>query len=349
MKWMKTPAKVFILTGYAGSGKTTLAKYVEEQVKEEDGDVIYSAFTGKACQVLESKGCVPANTLHSTIYRARLNESTGVWSFGLDHESAAKTAKLVIVDEISQVDEVLGNDLLYLAKKILVLGDPGQLPPINGEPFFDLNKPDFHLSEIHRQAKDSPIIQLATDVRQGKSLVVGTYGESVVMKNRSFTDDLMLSHDQVIVGRNNTRTGLNMRYRKNAGRADYLPEIGDKLIALRNNRERGYINGSMWLSESVVYDSEAVEMQIAPFDGGIGIKTYTMNDYFRGTEHELSWKQKMQNDEFTYGYCITAHKSQGSSWGSVIVVDESAVFKEHARKWLYTACTRASERVTVVI
>lgn len=349
LAWYKTHSKVFILTGAAGTGKTSIAKYIAGAIAEEDGDVLYGAFTGKAAAVLESKGCTPASTIHGLIYKARLNESTGVWSFGLDYESAVRNAKVVILDEVSMLDLALGTDFMMLAKKVIVLGDPDQLPPINGEPFFDLTQPSFHLTEIHRQAAESPIIRLATDVRLGKKLQVGTYDDCSVIKNRSFNDQMMLEHDQTLVGRNNTRHGLNTRYRKATNRADYLPEVGDKLITLRNNRERGYINGEIWVADSVVYDSDAVEMMIAREAGGVGIKTLTFNDYFRGTEHELSWKQKLQNDELTYSYAITVHKFQGSQADRVLVVDESHVFREHANKWLYTGITRASEMVTVVI
>lgn len=347
--WFKTPAKVFTLSGAAGTGKTSIAKYIVESVSEEDGDVIFCAYTGKAAAVLASKGCTPASTLHSLLYRAKLNEQTGVWTFNLDYESPAKTAKLVIVDEVSMLDESTGNDLLRVAKKILVLGDNNQLPPIKGEPFFDLTNPDFMLTEIHRQAVDNPIIRLATDIRNGIPLKLGTYGESKVLKNKEFRDEWMHEHDQVLVGTNSTRHGLNFRYRKTQGRENTLPVVDDKLICLKNNRERGYLNGTMWKVDSAVYDSDATELAVQPFEGGTGIKIFTFNEYFDGTDANLSWKTKMQGDEFAYGYAITVHKSQGSSWPSVLIVDQSCVFKEHAIKWLYTAVTRASERVTVLI
>ena len=347
MEWMLNGGKVFKLAGYAGSGKTSIAKFIAEAV---GGDILYGAFTGKAASVLESKGCSPASTIHRMLYRARLDERTGVWSFGKDPDSPARAARLVIIDEVSMLSEDLGLDLLSTARKILVLGDPGQLPPIKGEPFFDMSRPDFMLTEIHRQAAESPIIRLATDVRNGKSLTVGAYGDSVVKKNKQFVDEDMRTHEQTLVGRNATRAGLNARYRKAAGADSYLPRVDDRLICLRNSREKGYLNGEMFTIDELTYESDAVETLVSPWGReGNQLKLLTFNEYFCGMEADLSWKQKLQNDEFCYGYAVTVHKYQGSQATSICLVDESFVFKENAAKWLYTGLTRASDRVTVFI
>ena len=73
------------------------------------------------------------------------------------------------------------------------------------------------------------------------------------------------------------------------------------------------------------------------------------DEFFRGTEQSLDWRKRRESDEFTYGWAITCHKSQGSQWGNVIVFDESKAFRDAQRNWLYTAITRAAERVTVVV
>ena len=141
--WLKQgQGPLFRLFGYAGTGKTTLARYFAEQV---DGDVQFAAFTGKAAQVLRSKGAVNAKTIHSLIYRPRgeeavEDEETGKTSmapmFSLNRQSPVAKASLIIVDECSMVDEELGRDLMSFGTPILVLGDPGQLPPISGGGFF---------------------------------------------------------------------------------------------------------------------------------------------------------------------------------------------------------------------
>ncbi|MFP3711714.1 AAA family ATPase, partial [Paraburkholderia sp. SIMBA_009] len=74
---------------------------------------------------------------------------------------------------------------------ILVLGDPGQLPPVSGGGFFTEQEPDYLLSEIHRQAKDNPIIHLAMDVREGREIMRGDYGAAQVISKSEVTQSLV--------------------------------------------------------------------------------------------------------------------------------------------------------------
>jgi exodeoxyribonuclease V len=131
--WLKRgKPQTFRLFGYAGTGKTTLAKKIAEDVK---GEVAFGAFTGKAALVMRAKGCAEARTIHSLIYRASETE-TGEPSFVLNEDSAVARSKLVIIDECSIIDAELGRDLLSFGVPVLVLGDPGQLPPVKGGGFF---------------------------------------------------------------------------------------------------------------------------------------------------------------------------------------------------------------------
>jgi exodeoxyribonuclease-5 len=209
--WLKTgKPQIFRLFGYAGTGKTTLARHFAEHV---DGQVQFAAFTGKAAQVLRSKGATNARTIHSLIYRPRgeeavSDETTGKTSmsptFSLNRQSPIARAKLVVVDECSMVDEQLGRDLLTFGTPILVLGDPAQLPPISGGGFFTEHEPDILLTEIHRQARDNPIIRLALDVREGREFMKGDYGTAQVIGREEVNQDLVLAADQVLVGTNRT-------------------------------------------------------------------------------------------------------------------------------------------------
>jgi exodeoxyribonuclease-5 len=125
-KWLKDGrSPLFRLFGYAGTGKTTLARHFAENV---DGDVLFAAFTGKAAQVLRSRGASNAKTIHSLIYRPRgeeaaENEETGKTSiapmFAINRQSPVAKAALIIVDECSMVDEALGKDLMSFGTPIL--------------------------------------------------------------------------------------------------------------------------------------------------------------------------------------------------------------------------------------
>ena len=166
--------QLFRLFGYAGTGKTTLARHLAAHI---DGEVRYAAFTGKAALVMRRKGCAAASTIHSLIYRARESgEETP--TFELWDDAPASKAKLIVIDECSMVDAELGRDLMSFGVPVLVLGDPAQLPPIQGGGFFTEAEPDAMLTEVHRQAQDDPIVRLSMQVREGQRLTVGEYGKT---------------------------------------------------------------------------------------------------------------------------------------------------------------------------
>src|SRR5262245_3424177 len=150
--WLKAArgrASIFRLFGYAGTGKTTLAKHLAEGV---DGKVLFAAFTGKAACVMRSKGCPGAATIHSLIYKAR-ESGEEMPSFELWGEAPASKARLIVIDECSMVDAELARDLLSFGVPLLVLGDPAQLPPIQGGGFFTDAEPDAMLTEVHRRPR----------------------------------------------------------------------------------------------------------------------------------------------------------------------------------------------------
>src|SRR5437588_9372920 len=200
--WLKDArgrAAIFRLFGYAGTGKTTLARHIAAGI---DGKVLFAAFTGKAACVMRSKGCPNATTIHSLIYKPRdTNEETP--SFDLWSDAPASKAKLIIIDECSMVDAELARDLMSFRVPLLVLGDPAQLPPIQGGGFFTEAKPDSMLTEVHRQARDNPIVRLSMDIRAGDYLEPGRYGESEVVRKADLDPERVLKADQVLVGRNN--------------------------------------------------------------------------------------------------------------------------------------------------
>src|SRR6202521_322979 len=183
---------VFRLFGYAGTGKTTLARHIAEDV---DGEVKFAAFTGKAALVMRTKGCDNASTIHSLIYRAR---ESGVEqpSFELWDDAPASKAKLIVIDECSMVDAELGRDLMSFDCPLLVLGDPAQLPPIQGGGFFTDAEPDAMLTEDHRQAQNDPIVRLSMDIRGGRRLVPGDYGASQVVRRDALDPQRVLDADQ---------------------------------------------------------------------------------------------------------------------------------------------------------
>ncbi|MCJ8309450.1 MAG: AAA family ATPase [Rhizobiaceae bacterium] len=357
--WLKQGyPQVFRLFGYAGTGKTTLARYLAEGV---DGDVLFAAFTGKAAMVLRSRGAKKASTIHSLIYRPRgeelvEDEDTGKSAmtplFTLNRQSPVASAALVVIDECSMVDEALGQDLLSFGTPVLVLGDPGQLPPVSGGGFFTDHEPDVLLETIHRQARDNPIIDLAQMVREGEALPYGDYGSSSVIHRRDVDQAEVLNADQVLVGTNKTRRRYNQRLRDLKEFQGPLPAAGDKLVALRNDPAKGLLNGSLWQVTSAPNSAKPfMNLLISSDDDGMdrmSAKIRVLKAAFENPEEEVPWQMKRRYDDFDYGYALTVHKAQGSQWDNVYLFDESWAFREHNQRWLYTAITRAADKITIV-
>lgn len=381
-RFLSGPDQVFKLFGHAGTGKTTIAKMIAERC---GGSVLFAAFTGKAAYVLQQAGCPDACTIHSLIYTPkekskerlqfyleaqkklqemdpppveRLRKAEKVIAderanlrrpmFALAVDSPLSRCQLLIVDECSMVDERMGQDILSFGAKVLVLGDPNQLPPVRGAGFFTNGHPDMLLTEIHRQARDNPIIDMATRVREGERLEYGDYGSSKVIQKGTIGPEEAAGADQVIVGTNETRRKVNVRVRQIRGFGDGpIPLVGERLVCLKNNNEKGLLNGAMYKVADILDDTgPRIEMVVEDEGSGSAIEVSAHRAPFLG-EDTPHWEIK-DSDQFDFGYAVTCHKSQGSQWKNVLVFDESNIFGHNSRKWLYTAITRASERVTVV-
>lgn len=395
------PYNVFYLAGYAGTGKTTLAK---ELAKGVEGGVLYGAFTGKAAHVMRTSGCAGATTIHRLIYHPKVRsrsqlveleqelealtaqgvgqragtiqatvdvkqaaalreaieaekELLGQPGFVLNENSDIRGAGLVVIDECSMVNDMVGRDLLSFGTPILVLGDPAQLPPVRGTGFFTERKPDVMLTEIHRQALDNPIIELATRVREGETLEPGFYGESRVDDICDVDDDeliaLSLSCDQILVGTNKMRRGMNMRLRGLLDRNESdLPVPGEKIVCLRNDHQVGLLNGEMWyVAEVHDYSDAFIDVAVCRTEAEVTNPTTPWTDLKISTDAFLGYKPakfgRKGIQSFDFGYALTVHKAQGSQWNHVMVLDQSRKFGDNRTNHLYTAITRAAERVQI--
>lgn len=343
----KDAPQVFRLFGYAGTGKTTLAVHLAQGIE----NVCFASFTGKAALVMRRKGCVGASTIHSLIYELEDGMGPGEPKFILNKSSEVKHSKLVVVDECSMVGRELAEDLLSFGTKVLVLGDPAQLPPVKDAGYFTNRSPDFMLTEIHRQARDNPIIRLSMDVREGRGIQAGTFGTVRVVDRNDLDPAEVTKADQVLVGTNRTRATYNRRLRELHGFAakSEWPQEGEKLICLKNDRSNGLLNGGMWTVLKSREKGQTMKLRVGPDDDKGGQREVTVHKaFFDGTENDLAWHKRRESSEFTYGYAITVHKSQGSQWPNVMLFDESATFRDEARQWLYTGITRAAEALTIV-
>lgn len=378
--------QVFRLFGTAGTGKTTLARHFAENI---NGLVKFATFTGKAAHVMASKGCVGASTIHRLIYQpkvaskmhlkqlekqlqdheaapepdfeviARIREeikkeqqNAGRMSFSLNLTSELKYAKLLIVDEISMVDGIMGKDLESFETPILVLGDPEQLPPIYGQGYFTEKTPEIMLTEIHRQALDNPIIQLAQIVREGKQLLLGNYGSSKVVGEPLESEEI-LKYDIILTGLRKTKRACDNKCRALLGRDSALPMAGDRIMCVKNNHDLGLLNGQMWntVSDAVNMGGGVLSLHIKNPETDQEMAVSVSEKLFLGQPLQR-WEHEDDVQEFEYAYAITVHKAQGSQWDNVLLFDQKDKFPNwndrDRKRWLYTGITRAAESVTVM-
>ncbi len=288
--------------------------------------------------------------------------------FALNPDSDAAHCRLIVLDEVSMVGPDMARDLLSFGKPILVLGDPGQLPPIKGSGAFTQAEPDIMLTEIHRQAAESAIIRLATWAREGRPIPMGRHDDHVwKMGKSSVTPEQALRGGQVICGLNATRLQLNNAMRRAAGiTGGWLPTGPDeKIICLKNRHDLGLINGLFLTLDDIVdegelYFSAIVTDEDGDLIGGTGpggkrdrlrlYKGHFEDHYaFDKDRHDRDWKEKRHFVEATFGWAITGHKAQGTSWMNVLVWDDGfGRTTEDRARWLYTAITRA-ERGLVIL
>ncbi len=275
--------------------------------------------------------------------------------FSLNRESEIKYAKLVVIDECSFVDQRVGQDLESFGTKLLVLGDPAQLPPVYGSGYFTSREPDVFLDEILRQELDNPIRLLCEQARRGESLAYGKYGDSeVIRKGDPSVQDRVLAADIVIVGRNRTRHACNAKIRRLLGRADSpAPIEGDRVICLRNDHDLGILNGTQWKVDRCLpdFDKLTAKIEITSVDDEEHpdtVECETWLHHFMAREDELAAVNRRKHTEFDFGNAVTCHRSQGSEWPNVVVFDEGSTFGKDATRWRYTAFSRASKQLTVV-
>ncbi|MGC0225178.1 ATP-dependent DNA helicase [Pseudooceanicola nitratireducens] len=350
-KWYEEAgAPVFYLAGFAGTGKTTIARHLVEQTRASP---CYAAFTGKAASVMRKSGCVDAGTLHSKIYKFKQDPATGEFRKSIDRSDASPIVKadLIVVDECSMVDEEVGKALMSFKKPILVLGDPAQLPPVKGGGYFTSGDPDVMLTEIHRQAQDNPIIQLATAVRKGDDIDFGTFGTSHVVSKEDFRAHHDISQaDQVLCGLNKSRAAFNGRLRELKGFVTNMPAAGDKLVCLKNDRDLNIFNGGLFtVTEAGVFDGLICDLKVKSEDeqSAPEIGVSVRREFILG-QKAPHWTELRGTQQFTYGYALTVHKAQGSQWDNVVLFDEAFGDADKRRRWLYTGITRAAQSITVV-
>ena len=353
-----------VINGPAGSGKSSLVKFIIDALNIPEDKVVYIAYTGKASLVLRNKGCANSITAHKLLYHTK-EKPDGTYEF-IPKSHLDYNYKIIVLDECSMLPDEMWQLLLSHKVHVLALGDSEQLPPVDSNSTI-LNNPHVILDEVVRQALDSPIIRLSVDIREGKLLEYGGPKECRVMPKNKVSDKLLIGADQILCGKNITRHCLNERLRKIKFGEQYTnkPLEGDKIICLKNDwstlgsNDEALVNGmigtisNIRLRDGHLYKPEMMADFISDNNGfyqdlNMDYKIFTEKESTVNKDNWMMFPKTERAREFDYAYAVTVHKYQGSEAEKIVVYDEWLGDVEFHRKWLYSAVTRSSRMLVVV-
>ena len=393
------------IEGYAGAGKSfVLSKAAAELGKK----CLVLTPTNKSAQVLRDKG-ISASTLHSILYSPRntlkFKKNDGKMEYHKDADGnfilddhgekipvieSEELAfdfvanpeelknKIAIIDEASMLKEQELADITSVFDKVVLIGDGMQLPPIKSKDVFAETKTDIFLDEVHRVAKENPIINLATHIREGgRNFKQFEDGEHLLVANKFHEEVVKNSHKYThICYNNNLRRTINAKVRAKLGFTENKIYEGEPVISLSNIRDRtGGFGGKILAFNGEIF-SAVKNIGISQDLAGLSIiyvKRATGNVHsfnsFKFWNKDF-WKyhdsEKFEQDfvriwkclplkadiyPFDFAYCLTAHKAQGSEFDATMVWDQSSAVRGgiiDQTRWLYTAATRSKEKLVIV-
>ena len=294
------------------------------------------------------------------------------------------TGKAVIVDEASMVGEELLDDIIKSEPRCVVLvGDHNQLPPVKDAPIFQGYNPDWRLTQQHRTSNNSGILTTANSlIADGTIAAWRTAGAQPDVVTASYKDiagrelnnqaksgELLEQKSIWITHTNKTRVGLNRVLRKNMGRIDPLPLQGDILVTRKTiyckspDRDKPLFaeEGGSKPSGKGVFQipngtfaivSNIVQMRTKNKNNKFGrlvtvtIHGQSINVFLN--ESDFSDEAQERFAPWQYGYCLTAHRAQGSEWDKVTLVSSPSLRRlspVEMKQWIYTTITRAKKKL----
>lgn len=386
------PGGVLIVAGPAGSGKSvTLAEaFVRERAR------MALTPTGKAAARLRAAK-IPARTIHSQLYLPREAKRGLDWDLRTDEELDLRERDLVVLDEGSMLGPRIAADLRGLVERfglrLVIVGDAFQLPPVLsteeaaawGTGFSAMHGDGFEgaqhveLTEVFRQALESPVLRAATAIRKGGAAPSDGDPRYVTrMGGPDLCADIVAQAntrglDAIgITWKNQDRHAMNRGVRQRLKRLSYLPEPGEPVVVLANAR---FLN--LWNGEVLLVDhTEGQPFRLRPHTPTpSAIKTVirrptgeaqTVNlvlDFLGGGEGPGLSPSTLYKESFgipsvtrhgmlcvDWGYILTAHKSQGSEWDAAFTYIPGGIMavQDGWRHWVYTAMTRAKSALAVI-
>lgn len=351
------------LAGAAGTGKSTVTNAI---IQRWGGKVILLAPTGKAAVRLREVTGRQTQTIHSAIY-ATCDEEESVGRretliFGEPRPPVgAGPRTLVVVDEASMVSRDLYQDVMAQLRKVgapvVWVGDHEQLPPVEGLAGPDLAGTRAKLTQVHRQALESPVLELATLVREHRAAAFTRWGDRVSRRLASIEDAVTWAEERpgeriLLTWTNRVRQAANALTRGRRGYTLGEVQVGESLLCTYNNYGVGLMNGETLQVHSVrlIKDlTAAVGQPVVQVNGRYLMAPSTFDAwdpqqsdrsvyrkvweplYAREQMHDVmrraGWNRVRYYEardrvshyglQGTWGYCLTVHKAQGSQWPAV--------------------------------
>lgn len=342
-KLIKFPKQVQTLGGYAGTGKTVCFKFLHTHLKT----FAACAFTGKASHILRRRGVEDACTIHKLIYRPVLDEQGYpiINKDGMPVWEKVETLPYdgILVDEASMVSRQLHEDLMSYGLPIIYFGDHGQLEPV-GEAVNLMKSPDYRLEKIHRNA--GPIAHFAEYIRKGfRPAAFDGKSDKVQFVTPTQAKNLILEKDhknfQAVCAFNAFRCGGNQFYRTNKNMDPDRPQVGDKVICLRNDYTAGVFNGMQGFVTKT-YKSPPNKFDLEVDGDTISGLQYFTPQFYKPKLLEIDRTSKVI--PFDYSYLQTVHKMQGDEVEELLVFEQKCDLWDHVR-WAYTAASRGKEQI----
>lgn len=354
---------VLVLTGGPGTGKTTVIKGILSILKAQGLKIRLAAPTGRAAKRLSETTGQKALTIHRLLEANNLAQDDNLQlGFSKDIDDQLD-ADVIILDEVSMVDIVLMHHFLNAVPdgcRIILVGDTDQLPAVGpGSVLKDIIRsqkiPAIRLDEIFRQAQTSMIIQNAHIINAGRLPDIRKqYSDFVFYElndDTSITQKILdlctkdLPHEgfdvlkdvqilspmhRFLCGVENLNLMLQeqLNPKKNQDELKYSSQtfrVGDKVMHIRNNYQKNVFNGDIGFIQDINNEKLTV-------------------DYF---DHIVTY-EKNELNELTLAYASSVHKSQGSEYKVVIIPLSTSHYIMLQRNLLYTAITRAKQKVIIV-
>lgn len=387
--WFYDPfaSQLFQIAGAAGTGKSVVIMEIINRLKLKPEEILPMAFTGQACSVMRLRGFKNARTIHGALYHMKYDIAKDRYGnpiydpvfntykkkrvfTPISFYEFDRNIKLIVIDEAYMVSEKMRHVIMEYRVKVLVAGDPNQLPPVGSNPGFFVSGEITYLTELVRQQADSPIIYLANRVLQGYPIEPGMYGNDILVTYSDIiTDDILSACPVVLTDSNRDRDVINSRVRHMyfGDRLPDFPQYGERVVCKQNNwdivNEDGYaltngLVGTVTVPPSYgsMDTNRTVPITFAPDIGSKQFENVRINcDYLnadyrarrdiRGVGYDIG-------ELFEYAYSITVHSSQGSEYTHGIYMESAGMYRYDPmmrRAARYTAITRFKHQMIYVI